>query len=71
VSFFIDDHLHNSGAVANVKKQQIAQIAAARYPTHDDHIAAGILCAQVAAVVRSLQIAQKIQQDFVLLALIC
>ena len=65
--FLIEDHLHNSGAVANVQKQQIAQIAPTRDPSHHDHIAAGIFCAQVAAVVCSIQIAQKIQQDFDLL----
>jgi hypothetical protein len=65
--FLIEDHLHNSGAIANIQKQQIAQIASARDPSHHDHIVGGIFCAQVAAVVCSLQIAQKIQQDFYLL----
>jgi hypothetical protein len=67
MSFLIENHLHNSRAIANVEKQQIAEIAPTRDPPHDDHIVAGIFGAQIAAVVCSLQIAQKIQQEFFLL----
>jgi hypothetical protein len=65
--FLIENYLHDPGAIANVQKQQIAQIAPPGDPAHHDYVAAGVFCAQLAAVVCSFQIAQKIQQDFVLL----
>src|SRR5205807_4901965 len=58
---FIENHLHDAGAVAHVEKEQIAEVAAPRYPAHDDGVAAFVLGAQFAAVVCALQVAKKIQ----------
>ena len=60
--FFVEDHLHDAGAVAHVEKKQIAEVAAPCDPAHDDGFAAFVLGAQFAAVVCALQIAKKIQQ---------
>src|SRR6266852_757005 len=37
---FVEDHLHDAGAVANVEEEQIAEVAAPRYPAHDEGILA-------------------------------
>ncbi len=49
--FFVEDNLHDAGAVADVEKEQIAEVAAAVHPAHDDGVLAGVGGAQGAAVV--------------------
>ncbi len=59
---FVEDHLNDAGAVAHVEKEQIAEVAAAMDPAHDDGIAAFVGGTKGAAVVCALQVAEKIQQ---------
>jgi hypothetical protein len=59
---FVEDHLHDAGAITNIEKEQIAQVAPPRYPAHDDRIAPVVLGAQFATIVCALQVPQKIQQ---------
>ena len=54
---FVEDDLDDAGAVANVEEEQIAEVAAAGDPAHDDGVAAFVGGAQCAAVVCALQIA--------------
>jgi hypothetical protein len=49
--------LGNSGTVADIDKDQVSQIAAAIYPTHEHRFVAGIGSAQCAAHVGSSEIA--------------
>ena len=58
---FVENHLHDPGAVANIKKKQIAQVTPLRHPSHHQRVAPVIRRAQFAAVVCAFQIAQKIQ----------
>jgi hypothetical protein len=59
---FVEDHLHDAGAIAHIKKKQIAEVAPPRHPTHHDRVAAFVRDPQFPAVVCALQISQKIQQ---------
>ena len=59
---FVKDHLHHAGAVAHIEKEQIAEVAAACDPAHYNSVAAYVLGAQFAAVMRALQVAEKIEQ---------
>ncbi len=34
--FLVEDYLHDSGAIAHIEEQQIAEVAAPRYPTEND-----------------------------------
>src|SRR5260370_36937419 len=61
---FIENNLHDAGAITNIEKEQIAKVAPPRHPAHDVRVAAFVLRAQFAAVVCALQIPQKIQQVF-------
>ncbi len=49
--FFVEDDLHDAGAVAEVEEEEIAEVAAAMYPAHDDGVSAGVGGAERAAVV--------------------
>ena len=49
--FFVEDYLHDARAIADVQEEKIAQVTAARYPAHDDHIAASVAVAQRSAIV--------------------
>ncbi len=55
--FLVEDHLDNTSAIANVEEEQVAKVAAAGNPAHDDGVAAFVGGAQRAAVVCALQIA--------------
>ncbi len=59
---FIENHLNDAGAVANVEEEQVAKIAPAGDPAHDDGVLAFVGGAQCAAVVCALQVAEKIEQ---------
>ena len=58
---FVEDHLHDAGAVAHIEKEQIAEVAAACDPAHHNRVAPFVFGAQFAAVVCALQVSQKIQ----------
>jgi predicted dithiol-disulfide oxidoreductase (DUF899 family) len=49
--FLVEDHLDDTGAVAHVEKEQIAEIAAARYPAENDGGLARVGCAKRSAIV--------------------
>ena len=59
--FFIEDNLKDAGAVADVEKEEIAEVAAAMDPAHDDDVAAVVGRAQLAAIMRALQLPQEVQ----------
>ena len=54
---FVEHHLGNAAAVAHVEEDQVAVIAAAVDPAHQDHVFAGVGGAQIAAVVGAFQLA--------------
>ena len=54
----VEDHLDNAGAVAQVDKDQVAQVAPPRNPTHQDDIATVVADAQRAAVMCALESAE-------------
>jgi len=49
--FLVENDLDDAGAVADVKEEQIAEVAAAMDPTHDGGVAVGVGGAEGAAVV--------------------
>ncbi len=49
--FFVEDDLHDAGAVAEVKEEEIAEVAAAMHPAHNDGVVAGVGGTEGAAVV--------------------
>ncbi len=57
----VEDHLNDAGAVAHIEEEQIAEVAAARHPAHDNGVAPFVFGAQFAAVVCALQVPQKVQ----------
>ena len=65
MQLFIEDDLRDSGAVAQINKDQLAQVAAAMHPAHQDHVFIGVGCAQAAAVVGAFQVSESIEQDCV------
>src|ERR1700674_3993016 len=60
----VEDHLDDAGAVADIEKEQIAQVAAACDPAHHNRVAPFVFGAQFAAVVCALQVSQKVEQVF-------
>ncbi len=63
MQLFVEHNLRQSRAVAQVNEDQLAQIAAAMNPAHQDHIFISVRRAQVAAVVGAFQITESIEQD--------
>ena len=61
----VEHDLRQTRAVAQVNEDQLAQIAAAMDPAHQDHLFFSVRRAQVAAVVGAFQIAESIEQDWV------
>ena len=55
--FFVQDDLADAGAVAQVQKYQVAVVATAVDPAHQNHLLAGVSGAQRAAKLRPFQIA--------------
>jgi len=51
---FVEDRLHDAGAITNIEKEQIAKVAPPRHPAHDQRIAPVVLGTQFAAVVCAL-----------------
>ena len=54
LGLFVEDDLNNSGAIAHIEKEQIAKIAAARYPAKNDGRFARVGGAESSAVVCAL-----------------
>ena len=53
----VEDDLGDAGAVAQVEKDEVAVVAAAVDPAHEDYVLAGVGGAQVAAVVGPFKLA--------------
>jgi hypothetical protein len=62
---FVQNNLSDSGAVAQVKKDEVAVIATAIDPTHKNDVLAGITDAKLPTGVGSLQCSKKIEQLFI------
>ena len=56
-----DDDLGDAGAVAQIEKDEVAEIAAAVDPAHEDDFGAGVGGAQRAAHMSTLQVTKKIE----------
>ena len=63
MQLLIEDDLGDSGAVAQIDENQLAQIAAAMHPAHQHDVFIGVGCAQIAAVVGAFQVSEHIEQD--------
>jgi hypothetical protein len=55
VLLFVEDNLRQSRAIAQINKNQVAEIAPPVNPAHQDDLFAVIASAKIAAVMRSLQ----------------
>ena len=55
--FFVENDLCDAGAVAQVEKDEIAVVAAAVDPAHQDDLLAGVGGAQCAAEMRPFEVA--------------
>ena len=53
--FLVEDDLGDAGAVAEVEEDEVAVVAAAVDPAHEDYVLAGCSCAEFATHVRALQ----------------
>jgi hypothetical protein len=60
---FVKHYLHDARAVTHIEKQQIAEIAAPRYPSEHNGGLARVRYAKRPAIMCAFQIAQKIQQE--------
>ena len=52
--FLVEDDLGDAGAVAHVEEDEVAVVAAAVDPAHEDYVLASLFHAQIAAHVRAL-----------------
>ena len=62
MQLFIEDDLRDSSAVAQINEDQLAEIAAAMHPTHEDDIVIGVGCAQVTGIICALQVSERVEQ---------
>ena len=51
----VEDNLRQARPIAQINKNQVAEIATPVDPSHQDHVLIGISSAEIAAIVRSLQ----------------
>ena len=51
---FVEDDLGDAAAVADVEEDEVAVVAAAVDPAHEDYVLASLLCAEIATHVRPL-----------------
>jgi hypothetical protein len=63
MQLFVENDLRQARAIAQVNEDQLAQVAAAVHPAHQDHVFVRVRSTQVAAVVGAFQIAESIEQD--------
>ena len=61
MQLLVEDNLRDSGAVAQVDEDQLAQIAPAMHPAHQDDVFVRVRGAQRAAVICALQISESIK----------
>jgi hypothetical protein len=59
--FFVEHHLRDAGAVAEVEEDEVAVVAAAVHPAHQGNGFAGVRDAEIAAAMRALQGAKKVE----------
>ena len=60
---FVEDNLDDAGAIAEVEKEQIAEVATASDPAHHDGVFVGVGGAEIAAVVCAGEVAEEIEHD--------
>jgi hypothetical protein len=65
LGLFVEDDLDDSGAIAHVEKQEVAEIAAASNPAENDSGFPCVRATKRSAIVCALQITEKIQHDVV------
>jgi hypothetical protein len=63
---FIEDHLGDAGAVAEVEKDEVAVVAPPVHPSHHNDTLARVRGAQFAKSVRALKCSEKIEQVVIL-----
>ena len=51
---FVEDDLRDAAAVADVEEDEVAVVAAAVDPAHEDYVLAGVFGAELSAAVRPL-----------------
>jgi hypothetical protein len=59
--FLVQHNLTDAGAIAQIEKDQIAVIAAAVHPAHQNNSFSSVSGAKIAAVMRPFEIALKIK----------
>ena len=69
IGFFIEDDLHDAGAIADVEEEEIAEVATLGDPAEDDGVFAGVGGAKGAAVVCAFEIAEEIEHGALVLCL--
>src|SRR5262249_20764862 len=65
LSLFVEDNLDDSGTVAHVKEQQIAEVAAASNPAKNHGRFTGVGGAKGSAVMRAFEVTEKVQHGSV------
>ena len=58
---FVEDHLDDAGAIANVEEEEITEVAAASDPAHHDGVFVGVGGAESAAIVCAGKVAEEIE----------
>ena len=61
IQLLVEHNLRDSGAVAQIDKNQLAQVAPPMHPAHEDDVFIRIRRAQLPAVFCSLQISQRVK----------
>jgi len=62
VQLLIEDDLRDAGAVAEVNENQLAEVAAAMHPAHEDDVLIGVRGAECTAIVCAFQIPKRFEQ---------
>src|ERR1700751_3669257 len=62
IQLIVEDDLRDSRAVAEVDEDQLAEIAAALNPAHQDDVFIGVRDAQRAAIICAFQISESFEQ---------
>ena len=62
MQLLVEDNLSESGAVAQIDENQLAQIAPAMDPTHQHDVFVRVGRAQIAAIVCAFQVSKRVKQ---------
>jgi hypothetical protein len=62
--FLVEDDLGDAAAVAQIEKDQVAVVAAAVDPAHEDDVLAGVSGAKIAAHVGAFESTEKVEHYF-------